>query len=189
MTLASPQDEFSDRGDFAPSQAFLATHRGQAAFAREYARLVAAIVSDVGAAARENPVFAPLIRQSPERCIVQLGPVAMTMVWLRKGAESTANGELLLILWRGTIAKSAGEPTEYTSRRREVVAPTILWEEALHASADSEATWEWRSGVADARGMIALGVSSIELAKRSVRRLAALHDDETAVPVASISLD
>ena len=184
MTLLSPQDEFSDRGDFAPSQAFLATHRGQAAFAREYARLVSAIVSDVGAAARENPLFAPLVRQSPERCIVQLGPVAMTMVWLRKGAESTANSELLLILWRGTIAKSAGEPTEYNARRRDVVAPLILWEEALQATADSEASWEWRSGLADTRG-----VTSLELAQRSVRRLVALHDDETAVPVASISLD
>ena len=185
MTFESPLDEISDRGDFAPSQAFLATHRGQAAFAREYARLVAAIVADVGVAARENPAFTPIIRQSPERCIVQLGPVAMTMVWLRKGAENTANGELLLILWRGTIAKSAGEPTEYSARRRDVIAPTILWEETLVASAESEATWGWRSGAADGNG----GVTSLELAQRSVRRLAALHDDETALPVASISID
>ena len=75
MTFESPHDEISERGDFAPSQAFLATHRGQAAFAREYSRLVTAMVADVGAAARENPAFAPLIRQSPERCIV---PVSYT---------------------------------------------------------------------------------------------------------------
>ena len=184
MTLESPQDAFADRGDFAPSQAFLATHRGQAAFAREYSRLVAGLVSEVGVAAKQNAAFAPIIRQSPERCIVQLGPVAMTMVWLRKGAENTANGELLLILWRGTIAKSAGEPTEYSARRRDVTPPTILWEETLVASADSEATWAWKSGNAEGEG-----VSSQKLAERSVRRLAALHDDETALPVASISLD
>ena len=184
MTLESPLDAIADRGDFAPSQAFLATHRGQAAFAREYARLITAIVADVGGRAKVNPELAPLIRQSPERCIVQLGPVALTMVWLRKGAENTANGELLLILWRGTIAKSGGEPTEYSARRRAVVAPTILWEETLVAAAASEATWSWRSGIADVDG-----VSSVTLAERSVRRLAALHDDETDLPVASISLD
>jgi hypothetical protein len=184
MTLESPQDESSDRGDFAPSQAFLATHRGQAAFAREYARLVSAIVADVGAAARENVLLTPIIRQSPERCIVQLGPVAMTMAWLRKGAETTANGELLLILWRGTIAKTAGEPSEYSGRRRDVVAPTILWEETLQASAESEATWVWTTEAADDSG-----VNSLDLAQRSVRRLTSLHDDETAVPVESISND
>lgn len=184
MTLESPLDEISDRGDFAPNQAFLATHRGQAAFAREYARLVTAIVAEIGATARANPALTPIIRQSPERCIVQLGPVAMTMAWLRKSAEYAANGELLLILWRGTIAKSAGEPTEYSARRRDVIAPTILWEETLVAAADSEATWAWRSGVADT-----LGVTSLELAQRSVRRLASLHDDETALPVTSVFLD
>jgi hypothetical protein len=65
-----------------------------------------------------------------------------------------------------------------------VIAPTILWEETLVASAESEATWAWHSGIADGNG-----VTSLELAQRSVRRLAALHDDETALPVASISLD
>lgn len=184
MTLSSPQDELSDRGDFAPNQAFLATHRGQAAFAREYARLVSSIVAEIGITAKGHPALAPIIRQSPERCIVQVGPVALTMAWLRKGNETTVNGELLLILWRGTIAKSAGEPTEYSARRRDVVAPTILWEETLSASAESEASWAWRSGVADIHG-----VTSIELAQRSVRRLAALHDDESALPTTSIALD
>ena len=180
----SPRDAFADRGDLANSPAFLATHRGQAALVREYARLVAALVAEVGSAARERPEFAPVIRQSPERCIVQLGPVAMTMVWLRKGAEAVSNGELLLILWRGTIAKSAGEPSAYAARPRNAVPPTILWEETLIASTTSESDWTWKNGDVDAKG-----VTSQMLAERSVRRLAKLHDDETALPVASLLLE
>ena len=184
MTLESSRDALADRGDLASSNAFLATHRGQAAFVREYARLVAAVVAEVGNAARLRPELTPVIRQSPERCIVQLGPVAMTLVWLRKGAESTSIGELLLIFWRGTIAKSAGEPSAYTGRRREVVPPMILSEETLVASTISESDWAWKSGDADTEG-----APSLVLAERSVRRLATLHDDETALPVASLSLD
>jgi len=108
----------------------------------------------------------------------------MTMVWLRKGAETVSNGELLLILWRGTIAKSAGEPSAYSARPRNAVPPTILWEETLVASTTSESDWTWKTGDVDAQG-----VTSQVLAERSVRRLATLHDDETALPVASLSLE
>ncbi len=183
MTQPLPWDANATRGDAATSQAFLATHRGQAAFAREYARLITAILADVGQITRNDPALVPVIRQSPERCIVQLGPVAMTMVWLRKGAEATANGELMLMLWRGTIAPRSGDPTEYSARRRVVVPPTILSEETFVAFAVSETAWTWRSGASDADG-----VSSITLAEQSVRRLVALHQDEAAIVASSLPL-
>ena len=181
MSQGSPWDASAERGDAANSQAFLATHRGQAAFAREYARLVTAILADVGMLTRGDAAMAPVIRQSPERCIVQLGPVAMTMVWLRKGAEATANGELLLMMWKGTIAQRSGDPTEYNARRKTVVAPVILSEETFVAFAVSETAWTWRSGATGADGL-----SSTMLAEQAVRRLLALHQDESANADASL---
>lgn len=183
MTQPSPRDTSVDRGDSVHSQAFLATHRGQAAFAREYAKLISAIISDATAVGKMDPERVPVIRQSPERVIVQLGPVAATVAWLRKGGDSAAIGELLVIYWRGTVASRAGDPTEYNSRRKVVVPPTILWEETLVAFALTETAWTWRT----AQGNVE-GVNSATLAERCIRRLSALHDDETDLPVESLSL-
>jgi hypothetical protein len=183
MTHPSPREALAERGDSVQSQAFLATHRGQAAFAREYARLIAAIMADATMIGKMDPERVPVIRQSPERVIVQLGQVAMTVAWLRKGGESAAIGELLFIYWKGTIAPRGGDPTEYNARRKVVVPPTILWEETLVAFALTETAWTWRTAKGDVEG-----VTSPTLAERCVRRLTALQDDETAVPVESLSL-
>jgi hypothetical protein len=183
MTQSSPREADAERGDSVHSQAFLATHRGQAAFAREYARLIAAIMADATMIGKLDPERVPVIRQSPERVIVQLGPVAMTVAWLRKGGESAAIGELLFIFWRGTIAPRGGDPTEYNARRRVVVPPTILWEETLIAFALTETAWTWRTAKGDVEG-----VNSPTLAERCVSRLSALHNDETDLPVESLSL-
>jgi hypothetical protein len=183
MTHPSPRDAIAARGDGAQSQAFLATHRGQAAFAREYARLIAAIVAEATMIGKADPERVPVIRQSPERVIVQLGPVAMTVAWLRKGGESAAIGELLFIFWRGTIASRSGDPTEYSARRKVIVPPEILWEETLIAFALSENAWTWRTAALDVEG-----VTSPTLADRCVSRLLALQHDDTDLPVVSLSL-
>lgn len=184
----SPRDAGAERaiaarGDGAQSQAFLATHRGQAAFAREYARLISAIVANAQMVGKMDPERPAVVRQSPERVILQLGPVALTVAWLRKGGNSAAIGELLFIFWRGTIASRGGEPTAYTAKRSAAVPPAIVFEETLVAYAIDEATWTWRTASLEVEG-----VSSAILAERCVRRLVELQDQDAAVPQASISL-
>lgn len=179
----SSGDAEASPGDGLHSQSFLASHRGQAAFAREYARLTGALVAGIGIATRGDPERIPTIRQSPERCIVQLGSVALTVGWLRKNADPSAIGELLLILWRGTIASRAGEPSAFTVKPRTQTPPTILWEETLVAEAGSEADWTWRPEDSDARG-----VPSDVLAERAILRLSALFNNESDVPETSLSL-
>lgn len=172
-----PRDANATHGDGEQTSAFLGSHRGQAAFAREYARLASAVVAGVGHATRDHPELTSVIRQAPERCIVQLGSVALTVAWLRKGPDPSAIGELLLILWRGTIAQRPGEPSSFSVKPKKQSPPTILWEETLIAAADSEADWTWRPELGDL-----VGVNSDVLAERAVASLLAIHRDDTDLP-------
>lgn len=178
-----PRDANATHGDGSQTSSFLASHRGQAAFAREYARLTSALVAGVNRATHDNPEVSPTIRQAPERCIVQLGSVALTVAWLRKSADASAVGELLVILWQGTIAQRPGEPSSFTTRPKKQSPPTILWEETLVAFADSEADWTWRPEFGDV-----IGVNSDVLAERAVAGLSAIQLDSTDLPVTSLSL-
>lgn len=178
-----PRDANATLGDGSQTSSFLASHRGHTAFAREYARLTSAVVAGVGRATLKNPEVSSTIRQAPERCIVQLGSVALTVAWLRKSADAAANGELLVILWRGTIAQRPGEPSSFMTRPKKQSPPTILWEETLVAFADSEADWTWRPEFGDA-----LGVNSDVLAERAVASLSAIQLDSTNLPGTSLTL-
>lgn len=177
-----PSDANATRGDGEQVSAFLASHRGQAAFAREYARLALALAAGASQATRDNPELTSIIRQAPERCIVQLGSVALTVAWIRKGADPSAIGELLLILWRGTIAQRPGEPSSFSVRPKKQSPPTILWEETLIAAADSEADWTWRPEFGDF-----VGVNSDGLAERAIASLAAISHDDTDLPRTSLT--
>ena len=147
-------------------QPFLATHRALAACVREFGRLSDEVVEGVLALPHANGEHKATARQSPGRCIVQLGPVALTIAWLRGAHDSVATGELLVIVWRGAVApRQHGQP-ERPLVGRAPLAATPLWEQVLTAVADSEASWAWQprdTGVA--------GCSSTELAARCVERL------------------
>ena len=151
---------------------FLTSHRALAACAREFARLADEIVLGVAALSGATVEHKAAIRQSPDRCIVQLGPVALTLAWLRGSHDSVALGELLVIVWRGAVAPRRQHQPERPVAGRSPLPATALWEQVLAAVGDSEAEWAWQSnGAATER------CSSRELAARCVERLRAAYLD------------
>lgn len=132
---------FGDRGGF------LTTHRAQAACTREFARLAEELVKGVGAFHAEGIEDKPVIRHSPGRCIVQLGPVAATMTWLRSTRDAVTEGELLVAVWRGSVMPSNHYAPERTLARQAPapVAAKTVWEEVFFAEAESEDSWTWVS--------------------------------------------
>jgi hypothetical protein len=147
-------------------QPFLSTHRALAVCAREFARVSDEVVRAVAALPRTAVDHKPTARQSPSRCIVQLGPVALTIAWLRSPAESIATGELLAIVWRGSVAPRQKHEPERPPTGRAPLPATPLWEQVLTAVADDERSWAWQPRDGDVGGC-----SSTELAARCVERL------------------
>lgn len=145
LTHAMPIDRSSGGDPF--RRPYLSTHPAVAAAQREFTRLGDELVRHVAALGEPEGVKAE-VRRSPSRCIVQLGPVAATVAWLR-GADSVTESQLMLVVWRGRVAPSATHQFERPVARPEAVA-TAVWEGAYVADAESEATWGWQSQLADA---------------------------------------
>jgi len=123
---------------------YLASHRSLAACQRELSRLTTTLTTEVEAIAdREGETST--IRRTPDRCILQLGPVAITVAWLRTTVDSVAGGQLLVMVWRGTIAGRTKFTPERPSTMPGAGSATIEWQDTLSAEATSEETWAWRS--------------------------------------------
>jgi hypothetical protein len=157
---------------------FITSHRAAAACARELARLHDAIDDGleawgVGAAHPGDDASladAPVVRRTPERCLVQVGPVALTIAWLQKAQGTVADGELLVVVWRGAVAVQAPRGFERTVDRAGASSATPVWETVLMANAESEAEWAWvPPGVGDRT------LSSATLADQCIERLRAAH--------------
>ena len=163
-------------------QPYLATYRALAACTRELARLGEAVADDVAALHSDVIDAKPVVRQSPGRCIVQLGPVALTLAWLRGMPDTAATGELLVIVWRGSVAPPMRNLPERSSAGG-AAAATSLWEETFTAAGENEESWAWRpqGGGADT------AVSSAALAARCVERLRAAYVSAGATPAPSPS--
>jgi hypothetical protein len=157
---------------------FLASYRALAACTRELARLGDEVLRGVAALPVAATEERATIRRSPDRCIVQLGPVALTIGWLRASNEAVASGELLVIVWRGTVAPRTERQPERPPKGPARLGATPLWEHVLTAVGDSEEAWGWQwqdDGVAQC--------SSAELAACCVNRLrAAYHEREVPDP-------
>ncbi|HEU4643864.1 MAG TPA: hypothetical protein VFS44_15550 [Gemmatimonadaceae bacterium] len=170
MISSTPGERLADDRDRMERQPFLATHRALAVCTRELGRLCDEVVQ--GAQALHGTSAGELleVRQSPGRCIVQFGPVALTVAWLRSTLDTVADGELLAIVWRGTVAPRRVPLPERSPASQAPRAATALWEEVLTAVATDEESWRWQSGNA-----IAESRSSTELAAQFVARLGAAH--------------
>jgi hypothetical protein len=157
---------------------FITSHRAAAACARELSRLYDAIddglttwgVGTSSAGDDASLADAPVVRRMPAKCLVQVGPVALTVAWLQRAQGTVADGELLVMVWRGAVAVQAPRGFERTVDRANASSATPVWETVLMASAESEADWAWGpAGVAD------VTLSSTALADQCIERLRAAH--------------
>jgi hypothetical protein len=169
MTSPSNVAHVSDR-PWLDQPPFISTHRARAVCNRELARLVAEVARRVKALGVADATAAPVVRVSPDRYVVQLGPVALSLVWLRSGLDTVADGELLVIVWRGTIG-----PRRVPQLERRQMKPTetatVLWEEVITVVAENEPTWRWRPRDSDTAGF-----TSDALAERCVNQLQLAYD-------------
>ena len=157
---------------------YTSSFRANAACARELARLydeIAASLSGARVPADAKVVEEPpVVRRSPARCLVQLGPVALTVAWLQRAQGTVADGELLVVVWRGEVAVRTPQGFERAHQQSGASLATALWETVLVVSAQSETQWGWApaSGGGDA-------LSSPALAARCVERLRAAYAECT----------
>jgi hypothetical protein len=149
---------------------FIDSHRARAVCTRQLARLLAEVARRVKLLHSHDAIEVGVVRSSPDRYIVQLGPVALTVAWLRSRLDSVAAGELLMIVWRGTIAPRHAPALERASATP-ITTATALWEDVAVVAADSEATWRWCPSRDE------VGFTSDELAERCVDRLRVAYDD------------
>lgn len=178
MILMAPHDNAAGLGDPTARVAFLTTHRAIGVLKREMTRLAKELVTGAKLVARERAIDAPEVRQTPDQCIVQLGPVALTISWLRNGSDAPHAGQLMAVVWRGIIAPRGDHSPERLGLRGKRVPPVTVWEETSVVSADSEASWHWHPA-----GLHGEGYPSPELAARLLAQLSAEY--ERAVSIAA----
>lgn len=145
---------------------FLGTHRARSVASREFTRFSDALTKAAKEAAKRLEQEAPVTRHSPDRCIVQLGPVALTAAYIRGGNDVPSGGQLLAIVWRGTIAPRGDHVPERLGARHVPTPPVSLSEETYVVSADSESSWHWHPA-----GLDNEGYTSDELAERCIASL------------------
>ncbi len=154
--------------DWHDRPSFLGSHRALAVCTRELGRLVDGVANGVVGLQADAAAEKPLVRMSPTRYIVQLGPVALTIAWLRRTLGSVADGELLVAVWRGTVAPRWQNSPERTGTLVSTTA-TVLWEDVLSVEANDEESWRWQPSPSGD------GYTSAALAERCVERLRAAY--------------
>ena len=124
---------------------FLDSHRALAVCAREFDRLAEDIAKRVTDLEDEGKGLKADVRRSPGRCIVQLGPVALTISWLRTRAETVSQGRLLIVEWNGTVGANGaqeyvnGVPTVAVTQTAKVVRESVFIPDAT-----DEKSWTWK---------------------------------------------
>lgn len=124
---------------------FLDSHRALAVCAREFDRLAEDIAKRVSDLEDEAKGLKADVRRSPGRCIVQLGPVALTISWLRTRAETVSQGRLLIVEWNGTVGANGaqeyvnGVPTVAVTQTAKVVRESVFIPDAT-----DEKSWTWK---------------------------------------------
>lgn len=174
MTVPANASERADRHEWLDRPPFIDSHRARGVCIRQRSRLFAELARRVQVLHESGWTEAAVARPSPDRYIAQLGPVALTVAWLRSRFDSVPQGELLAIVWRGSVAPPGAPIPERKYVRRNSTA-TVLWEEIVAVAASSEETWRWCPRADDAAAF-----TSDELAERYVDRLRAAYANALA---------
>lgn len=153
---------------------FIDTHRARGVCIRQRTLLFAELARRVRELHNGGGTEIAVARPSPNRYIAQLGPVALTVTWLRSRFDSVPEGELLAIIWRGNVASRAVPVPEHKTPDP-ISTATVLWEETVLVAITSEESWRWCP--VDA-GEVAL--TSEELAERYVERLRIAYTEALA---------
>jgi hypothetical protein len=161
--LAALAGESNKRAEVAAS--FLGSSRAVAVCAREFERLADTIAKRATSAAEKAGTKAE-VQRMPDRCLVQVGPVALSVSWVRERVDTAATGRLMIAEWQGTVVRTprpADMPTTTTTNHGPA---TLVREKILRADATGEPDWLWRhEPVAD------LGWASRDLAAHCVESL------------------
>lgn len=151
--------------DVLDKEEFLDSHRALAVCAREFDRLADDVSKRVLDLEDEAKGLKADVKRSPGRCIVQLGPVALSISWLRTRGETVSQGRLLIVEWNGTVGANGeqeyvnGVPTVAVKQTAKVVSENVFL-----AEANDEKSWTWRREGKNARKAYRSG----ELAKSVV---------------------
>ncbi|MFL5620231.1 MAG: hypothetical protein ACJ79A_17775 [Gemmatimonadaceae bacterium] len=156
---------------------YTSSYRATAACTRELARLheeIAASLTDARVMTDVGIPDEPVVRRSPARCLVQLGPVALTVAWLQRAQGTVADGELLVVVWRGEVAVRTPQGFERAHQHSGASSATAIWESVLVVAAESETEWGWAPPGAKGDAL-----SSAALAHRCADRLRAAYTECT----------
>ena len=124
-----------DHKDVQDRATVLRSAKAHSAAARELTALIGEIEEQVAALRTARPGLTLTVRRLPDRCLVQAGPVGLSVSWLRSRANTVADGTLLVIEWNGTMAVPGERPV--------ASGATVAREHALHFDA-AGAAWRWR---------------------------------------------
>jgi hypothetical protein len=149
---------------------FVASHRAQGICLREVQRISDEIASRLRARHAAGELSALVVSQAPGRCVAQVGPVALTIAWLRGAGDVVADGQLMVAVWEGAVAHGTRRIPERAAVPRAATART-LWEETYSVVAEDEASWRWHvaDDVAD--------LPSMAVVDRCLDRLMLAHAD------------
>jgi hypothetical protein len=164
MRPPSPAAGVNGDGDGQPYEAPHSAAKEALAAQREMNAVITEIETRIKAVPEPSADVKFRVRRSPDRCVVQVGDVGLSVSWLHGGTNIT-EGTLLVLEWNGTVTLP-GERAEPNRRA------TVVGEHALHLEAapsvvrGGPTAWNWWSDGAPLRKY-----SSRDLAALCVRQL------------------
>ncbi|MFN2567716.1 MAG: hypothetical protein ABR499_22200 [Gemmatimonadaceae bacterium] len=135
----SPRVEIGATTDGRPDQgrgSFSRSSGGTLASTREFTALIDEIERELSERCRRGSELTPQVYRTPDRLIVQLGAVGLSVSRMRSDPGVPAETSLLVIEWKGTI-------TQPGSSRARGDRATPLREHVLRADTDKTTAWRW----------------------------------------------
>jgi hypothetical protein len=124
--------------------AYLGSHRSGPACARELERLTDDIVDRIESMERPEGAAEIEVKRGAGRCIIQLGPVALTVSWIRARTDAVLEGRLMIMEWDGVVRRGTDHPPERAPVRQAFPPATLLREDVFVADTATEQDWRWR---------------------------------------------